>query len=135
MGVICQPMGRYGEQIGKLQENTLQNLEIGTDMVTGSISVESPQILCFAIPYSKGWTAQIDGKEAALMQANTMYMAVALEPGTHRVVLAYHTPLLKEKIWISICGMAAVLMAACFHAWKKGGLPRKRSRKEARERT
>ncbi len=135
MGVICQPMGRYGEQIGKLQENTLQNLEIGTDMVTGSISVESPQILCFAIPYSKGWTAQIDGKEAALMQANTMYMAVALEPGTHRVALAYHTPLLKEGIWISICGMAAVLMAACFHAWKKCVLPRKRSRKEARERT
>ena len=104
--VICQPMSNYADQIEALKENTLQNMNIGTDTVTGNITLDKPSLLCFAIPYSTGWRAYVDGEETKLYQANIMHLALDLNSGSHDIKLVYRTPLLKEGICISLFGLA-----------------------------
>ena len=51
--------------------------------------------MVLAIPYSKGFTAYVDGEKTELKKANTMYMAVELEEGHHTIQLIYCTPYIK----------------------------------------
>ena len=79
--VLEQPMTDTDRQVAKLAENTLENIQIGTDTVDGTVTLDRSKILLLTIPYCDGWTATVDGKEAQLLQANTMFSALALEPG------------------------------------------------------
>jgi uncharacterized membrane protein YfhO len=100
--VICQPMTNYKNQIKALKSNALHQISVTTDTVSGTITTDQTQLLCFAIPYSKGWRAYVDGVEQPLYKANLCYMAVELNAGEHNIVLKYHTPLLKAGVWVSV---------------------------------
>lgn len=102
--IICQPMDSLVEQISLLQESALENVDIGTDIISGTISLDEPKILCFSVPYSIGWTAYVDGKETELYQANIKNMALALDEGTHHINLIYHTPYLRTGAVLSVIG-------------------------------
>lgn len=108
--IICQPMHNYVNQVEALRKNTLQNMNIGTDNVTGNITLEKPGLLCFSIPYSIGWRAYVDGNETKLYQANIMYMALDLDAGTHEIELVYRTPLKRTGIYVSLFGIVIFVM-------------------------
>lgn len=105
--VLEQSMTDTNRQVAKLAENTLENIQIGTDTVDGTVTLDRSKILLLTIPYCDGWTATIDGKEARLLQANTMFSALALEPGEHTIHLTYRTPHLKAGLAVSVLGFAA----------------------------
>lgn len=105
--VLEQPMTDTDRQVAKLAENTLENIQIGTDTVDGTVTLDRSKILLLTIPYCDGWTATVDGKEAQLLQANTMFSALALEPGKHTIHLTYRTPHLKAGLTVSVLGFAA----------------------------
>ena len=73
----------------KLGEEALENVKMGTNEITGDISVSERKALVLSVPYSKGFTAYVDGKETKLQKANTMFMALELEPGSHEIRLTY----------------------------------------------
>lgn len=104
--IICQPMNNYTSQVEALKENTLQNMNIETDTITGNITLDKPSLLCFAVPYSTGWSAYVDGQETKIYQANIYHMALDLDSGSHNIRLVYRTPLLREGIYISLFGLA-----------------------------
>jgi len=64
--------------------------------------------MVFSIPYSKGWSAYVDGVKCQVVQANVMYMALPLSPGTHHIILKYETPYLRVGIFVSF--MALVIL-------------------------
>ena len=76
---------------------------------SGTVHTDRDKILYFALPYSTGWSAQVDGEPAALYCANDMYMAAFLPAGDHSVRLIYKTPLLREGALIS--AVSLVLLA------------------------
>ncbi|MCH5298576.1 MAG: YfhO family protein [Ruminococcus sp.] len=126
--IICQPMDDYSEQVQSLKEDTLQNVKIGTDTISGNISLDEPKILCLSVPYSTGWTAYVDGEEATLYQANIKNMALALDKGEHTVKLEYHTPYLKLGAVLSVAGFVGFAALLLF------GYLRKRKLSEGKRR-
>ena len=105
LSVICQPMADYEKQVRALAEDTLENVRFEPNMVSGTISVAQPKILCLSIPYSKGWKATVDGKKQKLYKANDMYMALVMDAGEHSVSLRYATPFLKLGALISLLSL------------------------------
>lgn len=113
--VVCLPMESYAQKIADLSETSLENTVIDTNTITGTISLNEPKILCFAIPYSDGWEAYVDGQKVKLYRTNKMYMGLELSTGHHSVQLVYHTPLLKLGSWITVCAFIIfVLMVSLF---------------------
>ena len=113
--VFCQKMTNYEDQVAKLKENVLEDLDLhqvgtSTRRVTGKITLDQAKILCLSIPYSKGWTAKVDGQSVRLYQANSMFMGLPLEAGTHEIELVYETPGSKIGAGITEMGIAACLM-------------------------
>ena len=94
--VVSQPVKGIEEKTAKLGQETLENVVMETNEITGNITVSKKKALVLSVPYSRGFTAYVDGKETKLQKANTMFMALELEAGTSmQIRLTYCTPYLE----------------------------------------
>ena len=100
-GIYVQPMKNYDMYIAGLGENALENVVAEHNRVSGTICLDTEKTLVFSIPYEKGWTALVDGKETNLFCANLMYTGLELDPGEHTVELIYTRPGLKKGLAVS----------------------------------
>ena len=114
MKVFFQPLEQYTKEVQNLSKEVLEDVVMEEDAITGSITVSKDKVLCLSVPYSKGWTAYVDGRETPLLRSNTMYMGVELEAGAHEIALVYHTPLLKEGAAVSFFGLILLLAVIYF---------------------
>lgn len=112
--VLGLPLDGYEEAVSERKENVLEHMEIGTNRITGQISLEKSKILFLSIPYSEGWTARVDGKKTQVLRANTMFMALPLSEGSHEITLTYRTPWMNLGAGVSafgiLCCVAIVIM-------------------------
>ncbi len=106
MKLTARDVSRFGDAAAELSEDTLDDMVIGADTVSGSVSLAEPKFMLFSIPYSEGWRAYVDGKEAELCRANISYMGLLLEPGEHEIELRYDTPYLRAGVYITAVGTA-----------------------------
>ncbi len=105
LNLIFEPMKNYKSDIEKLKQTTLENVNISTNHVSGNITSNKDKILLLSIPYNGGWSAKIDGKDVEVYRANSMYMAVNIEEGSHKIDLYYATPYIKEGAILSVIGI------------------------------
>ena len=115
--VVCMPTGSLAGRLEALQEDVLENVSFGTNSVSGTISLEEDKLLCVSLPYSQGWTAYVDGEPSEILQANTMYMALALEAGEHTIEFKYETPGLKQGLALTGTGLAAWALYGAAGLW------------------
>jgi hypothetical protein len=71
---------------------------------------DGPGLLVLNDVYAAGWRATVDGRPAEILPANYMARGVWVPAGTHEVVFAYRTPLLREG-WALWCAGAAGVAA------------------------
>ena len=90
--VNCIPMDGTSELIDELMENAPETVDIGTDEISCSVTSAEPQMLVFTIPYSEGWSAEIDGESAEVVNADIKYLGIQIPAGSHEIVLTYRTP-------------------------------------------
>lgn len=78
----------------------------------GDITVaEDAPVLMTTIPYSEGWSLEIDGVRAETYSILDAFLAADIEPGTHQVELTYRPPYLKEGILLSLGSLVIVLLS------------------------
>lgn len=107
------------QQITKLQENSLTNIKIENDRVTGDVELDEGGFLFLSIPYSSGWTAIVDHEKVEIEKANIAFCAIPIPKGSHSIELCYVTPgLLAGKICL-ILGAGVCLL---FYAYRKSKL-------------
>lgn len=107
--VFSLSMNGYDEKVKNLKENTLQDIVIENNKLTGNVTLEEDKLLCLSIPYSKGWTAYVNGKKEDVLQGNVMYLALPLQTGENEIVLKYTTPYLYVGIISSGLGWVVFL--------------------------
>lgn len=105
--IECQPVADLHEKTAALCAESLQNVSLGANSITGDITVSGSRVLVMQIPYSAGWSAMVDGAPAALLRADTAFLALELAPGRHTIALRYETPGLKIGMALSAAGLLA----------------------------
>ncbi len=105
---VSVPMDGFEEQTAALGEDTLENLSVETDRVSGEINAHTDEWLYLSIPYNKNWTAYVDGEKTDIFRANTAFSAIHLSGGKHTVELEYSN----KTIYYSVC--LSALGFACF---------------------
>ena len=96
--LYSQPMDHTEAYTEGLTEHVLEQVELGTNVITGEIDLEEDKLLVLSIPYQNGWTAYVDGKEVDLERVNIMYMGIPLEAGEHTVRLEFAIPGVKAAL-------------------------------------
>ena len=114
--LYCQSMDKFIGQINALKEDTLQKVDFhkgensgATNEITGEISLKENKIMLLSIPYTNGWQAYVDGKKTEILKANTMFSAIQVGKGDHKIRLTYNTPGLKIGIVLSALGCAGFI--------------------------
>ena len=108
--LIQIPMNAYHFHTEALNQYPFENISVDQNTVSGSIDLPERRLLQFSIPYSKGWTATVDGLKAPVYKSDIMYMALLLEPGQHEITLAYETPYLRAGIYVSLLTLMIICL-------------------------
>ena len=108
--VVCQPVEGIEEATKKLGEESLTDIQMKVDEIRGRVSLSKDKVLLLSIPYSTGFTAYVDGEEAELKKANTMYMALELTEGEHEILLTYKTPYSTAGQILSVLGILIFIL-------------------------
>ncbi len=109
LSVIAQPMDILDKTIPSMTEDVMENCKFSTNQINGTISLDESKLLCFSLPYSKGWSVLVDGEEAELLKTNVMFSGVMLPKGEHSIELNYCTPYIKEGLLLSIIGFMSYI--------------------------
>lgn len=121
----AEPLEPVSDLIEARREAVLEQVRVEADRVSGTVTLDRPLALCLSIPWSEGWTAEVDGVPAELTRANLKSMALFLEPGTHTLVLRYERPLGRLGLYVSLAAWvlfaALVLLPSLLHKRRKRG--------------
>ncbi|MGN0277190.1 MAG: YfhO family protein, partial [Hominisplanchenecus sp.] len=98
------------KQNRKRAREAMQDIEISTNQITGNITVSGQRILQLAVPFSKGWTARVDGKKTELFSSGIAYMGLKLEEGEHSIELCYCSPWMREGAVLGILAAAGLVV-------------------------
>ena len=113
--VLAQPVDCYESQIQQLKDagaDKVADVRFDGSTLSCRVSIENdPRLVYFMVPFSKGWTAQVDGRPAELLQANVAFMGIELGEGVHEVVLHYETPGLKAGVVLTALGIVVCAVA------------------------
>lgn len=77
------------------------------DQIIGDITVKEDGYFTLTIPYDKGFTFMVDGKEVPYEKVNTAFIGIPITKGEHHIEVTYHSPWKNVGIILSsfgICG-------------------------------
>ena len=107
------------QQLNQLRKEPMESVRVSNNRIEGEVTLSTKGILVLSIPYSKGWSARVDGEEVELTRANIMYSAIELPEGNHKIVLRYRTPYLLEGAILSTVGFIIFLGIIIFYHRKE----------------
>lgn len=104
--------------IKERQQNVMRDVQVDNNRISGSVVCEDREYLFLSVPYSKGWTAYVDGQKTDILRANIGFMAIPLESGSHSIELKYVTPGLRLGMICSLLSLGSIIVI-CFRNKKK----------------
>lgn len=119
---ICYYVNSLSEVVQKaerLNRKTLQNLIFYTDGFSGDIELEETGFLYISLPFSRGFTAYVDGMKTDIKVANIGYMGIYLQPGRHHIEFVYQTPGMKAGIILSLASLGVIFGILCWRIIRK----------------
>lgn len=120
LNIVEQSYDKYEEKIENLKEDVLSDVTMKDNEINGTINLDKEKLLVLTIPYSKGWTAYVDGKEYETEKVNYMYTGIFLEEGEHEIRLSYCTPGIKAGAVVSLIGVLGLLIIVCIDRYRTG---------------
>lgn len=100
----------YIELCKEKQEKASKSFRFDSYGFESEIELDKPQLVFFSVPYSSGWSAEVNGKPADIEKVDSGLMAVKAESGNNTIVFRYETPGLKYGIIISVSALAALVL-------------------------
>lgn len=106
---VTIPISEYANRINKLKENTLENVKMDTNLITGTIKADKDEILQLSVPYSKGYTVYVDGKKTDTFSSSIAYLGVKLSKGNHNIRVEYMAPFFIPGLIVTILSVLIFL--------------------------
>ncbi|MBR6103135.1 MAG: YfhO family protein [Ruminococcus sp.] len=112
---------RYHEICEERRSMACSEFKEGKSRFDAKITLEKPSLVFFSIPYSEGWSAEVNGREAEIENVDNGMMAVKCEAGESSITFTYRNKYLEAGALITLGGAVifAVYIAAGIMLRKK----------------
>ncbi len=109
--VYALPMAQYPEKVEALRSEPLENIQMSANRISGTVDLSGDKYLCVSFPYSKGWSAKVDGEKTEVLRGNYMFLTIPLKAGHHEVEFSYCSPGLRLGLAIAaVCACIVLLL-------------------------
>jgi hypothetical protein len=78
------------------------------------------ELLFLSIPYSEGWTAEVNGRETPVLRVLDSFMAVALEPGENTLSMRFFPLGMKTALRMMAAGAALAAFCGVLRRQRRG---------------
>ncbi len=96
---------QYETVCRRKQKSAAKSFRFDSKGFEAEIDLDKPQLVFFSVPYSKGWSAEVNGEKADVERVSYGFMAVRADAGENSIVFRYRTPYLTEGMVISAAGL------------------------------
>lgn len=113
------------ENVEHLQEGNDATVAFGSNAMAVSVEAadstvagenrDKSRYVFVSVPYSRGWSATMDGKPVEILKANVGFMAVEVDGESHELRFSYVTPGL--DLGLACTGIAVVLLSVFELGW------------------
>lgn len=118
MGVSKEDV--FQEFYQNASQNQLEDIQIKNDTITGTTNYDEDGYTMLSIPYDKGWTAFIDGKEVAIENPYDAGIYVKTPAGKHTLTLKFEPYGMKTCQQVTlIFWIFTLLLAVCGNIYHK----------------
>lgn len=121
LAIYCQPMSPLTDYVAERKADSLENVEMDTNRITGTVAAQKDELMVFSIPYQSGWSAYVDGVKTKMIRANIMYMGISIPQGEHSIELRYEMPGLRISLMITAVSLVSFICAMAVRKHRKGG--------------
>ena len=123
-GVVRLTAAQLDEEVmdelaAKMKENAWKLTSAKGNHLSGTIHLNESKTLFFSIPYDKGWTVKVDGKNVKTKALGKAFLTVQVPEGKHTISLTYISPGFKEGAALSIVGFVIFLLLLYLFRKKK----------------
>ncbi|MDE6092943.1 MAG: YfhO family protein, partial [Ruminococcus sp.] len=100
----------YEEICRKRQENPSTAFRYDSKGFESEITLDKPSLVFYSVPYSDGWSVEVNGKSAEVEKVSYGFMAVKADTGQNIITFRYRTPALTAGIIITLSGIAGLVI-------------------------
>lgn len=101
--------GSYITWCREKQENASSEFSYDSKGFRSKITLEKPELVFFSVPYSDGWSAEVNGRPAEVEKVSYGFMAVRADAGENEIVFRYRTPGLIPGLIIGALGLLILI--------------------------
>jgi len=117
--LIAEGPPTVGEGLVAPEQDSVQITDYGLNSITLDAFLDADGFLFTSEIYYPGWKAYVDGKESKIYQANYVFRAVYLTPGSHTVVFKYAPLSFKIGLCVSLLTLLFIGASVAGNAWAK----------------
>lgn len=107
--IMYHDLSKYSQYIDKLKKDTENRFTVTSNNISGDVDLESGRLLCFSVPYAKGWHAAIDKEPVKIYLVNDLFMGIEVPAGQHEIELYYITPGIRGGAVISVISLFSAI--------------------------
>lgn len=119
----------WARQLASLAQRSAQGIVSGEyvaqvthyqpDRIQVEAQLSRPGLLVLSEVWYPGWRATVDGETRPVEEVAGILRGVRLDPGTHRVVLAYDPASVRWGRWLSLLGILGVVGLMGLERWRQ----------------
>lgn len=106
---VSIPISKYMDNIRNRKKNTLENVKMDSNLITGTIRANQDEVLQISVPYSKGYRVYVDGKKTDCFKSGIAYLGVKINKGDHDIKITYETPFLRLGVIVTVIASLALI--------------------------
>ncbi len=119
--LISTAAERYHEICETRRSLSCRSFEMQGSSFRAEITLDKPQLVFFSVPFSEGWSAEVNGSPAEIERVYNGLMAVRCDAGESRISFEYKNKYLSAGFIITLCaaGVLAVYIGISLYQSRK----------------
>ena len=100
----------YAEAFNILSSTPMTVTSFSDTKVTGQVTTDRRGVLFTTIPYDKGWSVKLNGKQVPLEDLHDGFLCVSLEAGSHELEFSYMPPGFIFGLILSLASIGIIVL-------------------------
>lgn len=121
----------FERQSEEKRASSCKSFEYDTNGFTATNEMDKDGLVFFSVPYTEGWSAEVNGEKADIIKVSYGFMAVKCKAGENEIVFHYVTPGLKLGAASTI--LSIIVLTAYIIIYRKKDKPAQAARQTAAE--